>query len=699
MDIDWSDDDCDDDILELANRPPRATQLSNVPTRSDVYTQQLQLSTTANVAGPTYNSAAQLENELMAARGEAGMLRDKLLLLEKDREKERERLQKKEKDLESVHQQEINKLREELQRLEDERKFLMLEKRQLAKFQANTSPVQLAAPNQAPGDSVKKRKVDNVITREFVPLNPNRTIPDESSLFVDALVLNKLHGCSMSLLDILDHICLENTDGIGDILPLATRAPLGKPIRMMLFKMKGTMQLDMLVDSCLEKLAVLIRGITLKNDCKFAVPFLVACMYQMIQFRPSAIHINALKDTFQFISDLAITYQHLLKKPLHESPLKLDVKPNIFQYEFIDILAMLYCFDIMELCIKLLLLQSPEEQLQFFDKRIWDNVTKIIHLSLSMSYKSIFNVVYNTVEIIHGLAQVSLPQEFASSQWWDSILARLFHVWARRVNDKNIEDNDNIHLPLEYNISGMIRCLGDNANIKLLEQLVDSKGVNSIPEVVHKQFPKMSRSCKLRVEEWGLNLQLTIAAILEKVLTKHPSMLPHSSVLSHTIKLLCKEQEFMLVQCLGSDSENAGMRITLIEELVRLIYHTWTQVEEPTTLIKDLQNDLTICLWRIVFGNATGAKEVAELQESSLLIDAMHNLKVQEQIDYYEDALDAAHIPSFLSEELQRDKTVHCVAQLNAGCSYNCREQAKFVLERITSPEDADALYLSMVAE
>ncbi|AET37326.1 Lcd1p Ecym_1068 [Eremothecium cymbalariae DBVPG len=700
MNSGWSDEDSDYDILELANKPPKALQVAQcgaVATSQNASTQKRDSDKSV-----VDEEADEVEQALMKARGESGMLRDKLQLLEKEKEQEHQRLLNKEEQLRQVHLHELNKLKEELQRVEDEKKFLLLEKRQLTKFQAANLPLQQTQTNTAQAESVKKRKIENELVQEYVTLDHHRIIPDDSSLFVDTLIQHKLPGCNITVFDILDHICLEHVDSIRDVnnvLHISNGEPLGRPIQKLLFQMKGTMSLDKLVDKTLENLAILIRTIASGKDCKFAVPFLVSCMYQAIEFRPSAVHITVLKDMFQFISDLVITYQHLLKKPLHDSPLELGVKPKSFQYEFLDILAVLYCFDVMELCIKILLVRSSAHQQLFFDGTIWQNLTKVIQLSLTISYRPILNVVYNTVEIIYGLTQLELPTDLATSQWWDSVIGKLFHIWNRQVSNENVINNDNLHLLPKYNISGLIRCIGDNSNAYLLENLVDNKIVQSIPEVIYEEFPELSRQCKEQAEGCCLTMQLNVVVTFQMLLTRYSTSISHADLLSQTVKLLCREQEFMLIQCLGIESENADIRNTLINELIRLLYHMWKQLDEPAKLLKDTQDDLVVCLWRIVFGHMSNGDPTEDLQEKALLVDPFRKLKLQEQMDYYEDAFQGNHHASFISEELLKEDIIHCERQFNAGYDYNCRELAKFVLDSITSMEDADALYLSMVPE
>lgn len=72
-------DDDDDLILQLSNRPPRLIQAQ---TRSHLPTQ-------VSENQPTPSNQATLETELIKAQGETSILRDKLHFLDNERKRER----------------------------------------------------------------------------------------------------------------------------------------------------------------------------------------------------------------------------------------------------------------------------------------------------------------------------------------------------------------------------------------------------------------------------------------------------------------------------------------------------------------------------------------------------------------------------------------------------------------------------------
>ncbi|AAS54059.1 AFR687Wp [Eremothecium gossypii ATCC 10895] len=694
MSSQW-DEDSDADILELANKPPRGTQLTQIESHAETETCGNDESGTG---ARTHEDLDKLQMDLMTARGESGMLRDRLMMLQQEKDRERERLLGREQELQGRHLQELQKLQEELQRLEDEKQFLVLEKRQLVKGHIAAGLPAQDIQDDSTEVSAKRRKTEDSLVQTYVTLNHTRVVTGDSSLFLDHMVLFKLHGSDMTVLDMLDHISLESPASCS-MLVIPSGEPLGKPIHMMLLRLKSMHPLDKMIDIVLENLAMLIKKIMQGKDCRFAVPFLVAYMHQALSFRPSAVHVHALKDLFQFSSDLAIKFQPLLKSPLHASPLELGVEPNIFQYELLDTLSLFYCFDVMELCVKYLLQCSPESQKSFFDEIIWKNITKVMQLSLTISYKSILNVVFSMVEILRALSELITPEELSTVQWWDSAISKLFQLWNRQVSNANLHDNDNLHVLPKHNFPGLNRCLGDSTNVHLIEELIDTKAVQAIPEVIYRDFPPFSRECKIRIEGWGLQLHKATVNILQQLLLRYGKQLAHAELLHQTAKFLCREQELLLVVRLTADSHNSDMRITLAEELIRLLYHAWQEHEEPSKAITEVQNELIACLWRVVFGHMSNRDPQTQPELDALLLDSFHGLSLKEQHDLYDDVFDQPAAQAFLARELAAENVLRCETQFSGCHAYTCREMAKSVLESIISLEDTDSLFLAMVSE
>ena len=174
-----------------------------------------------------------------------------------------------------------------------------------------------------------------------------------------------------------------------------------------------------------------------------------------------------------------------------------------------------------------------------------------------------------------------------------------------------------------------------------------------------------------------------------------------SELLVNLTKLVAHEQECLLTVVVGQEAPNVGTRTELLELAVKLIYHIWQDCDPDMRHVKEIHSELTVCLWRIVFGGTSNQapdelESETELREHRLLLDGFTELALEDSIDYYEDAFDG-DMPLFLSRELQNDANRHCRSILSVGADRSVREMAKTVLEGITSIEEADSLYLAAV--
>ena len=122
--------DDDDLILELANKPLRFTQApqkSNTPNLNNVSNTKAQVSTIEPIQGSQalLNKPVpdELQTKLNKAQGEASMLRDKIELLNKSRDKERAAQVEHENQIKNENIQELDKLKQIIQKLEDEKKL------------------------------------------------------------------------------------------------------------------------------------------------------------------------------------------------------------------------------------------------------------------------------------------------------------------------------------------------------------------------------------------------------------------------------------------------------------------------------------------------------------------------------------------------------------------------------------------------
>lgn len=723
----FSDD--DDLLLELGTRPPKpATQFfSTAQTQLPTYTQPVSELSSIQFQG--------LQVDLTKAQGEASMLRDKINLLNQEREQEKKLLSENNTTLLISHQTELQRLKREIQYLHDENKFLSLESKRLTShgrmIQAPRSNSPSTADTTATTSSetsttiaytslptspmFKKRKMDesSPITKKlYVPLNSIRITPDEVALFFDSLMSHTISGVDLSTIEILNRI---KSDYIEIFQHKTFRVrkgeSIGKSLVQLLLKGKKNLSLDKFIDSVLEHLAALIKEITLdKKESNLAVPFLVILMHQVIIFRPSAVHKLALQDLFYFTCDLIKKYQHILKQPLHDSPLELHVEPQIFQYELIDTLVVLYSFDILETTLRILQSHSNKVIHEFFNDEVMNALEQIYKLTLTMSFKPIVNVIFNTIEILNLLSTMSLTLstdlQLIEPKWWRDCITRLYNILSKEISNQNLysTDNNSLYLSKFHDCYGLIRNLGSNQIAYFIPKLIDKDLLQSIPKVVSKddilETPSnFNANCEL--ERWFLELKDEILTLVDNLLIVYPDNgdIINSDLLVHLTKQMAKEQTLMLERYIGQISNNLDFRCHLIEHLLTIIYHIWTNHQSRLSQqpLKDIESELVISLWRVLVSQVE-KKDSSETNDSKQLTDQFNDMSFNDQVSYYDDAFE--DMPEYIEQELKKEQNGRYPKIMQIKYDDIYQEMARTILESkldiLSSMEDIDSIYLSM---
>ncbi|CAI4371570.1 CEQ_1a_G0012280.mRNA.1.CDS.1 [Saccharomyces cerevisiae] len=737
----FSSDDDDDILLELGTRPPRFTQ---IPPSSAAL--QTQIPTALEVTTTTLNNKQskndnQLVNQLNKAQGEASMLRDKINFLNIEREKEKNIQAVKVNELQVKHLQELAKLKQELQKLEDEKKFLQMEARGKSKREVITnvkppsttlstntntitpdsSSVAIEAKPQSPQS--KKRKIsDNLLKKNMVPLNPNRIIPDETSLFLESILLHQIIGADLSTIEILNRLKLDYiTEFKFKNFVIAKGAPIGKSIVSLLLRCKKTLTLDRFIDTLLEDIAVLIKEISVHpNESKLAVPFLVALMYQVVQFRPSATHNLALKDCFLFICDLIRIYHHVLKVPIHESNMNLHVEPQIFQYELIDYLIISYSFDLLEGILRVLQSHPKQTYMEFFDENILKSFEFVYKLALTISYKPMVNVIFSAVEVVNIITSIVLNMDnssdlksLISGSWWRDCITRLYALLEKEIKSGDVYnenvDTTTLHMSKYHDFFGLIRNIGDNELGGLISKLIYTDRLQSVPRVISKEDIGMDSDkfttpiIGYKMEKWLLKLKDEVLNIFENLLMIYgdDATIVNGEMLIHSSKFLSREQALMIERYVGQDSPNLDLRCHLIEHTLTIIYRLWKdhfkQLREEQ--IKQVESQLIMSLWRfLVCQTETVTANEREMRDHRHLVDSLHDLTIKDQASYYEDAFE--DLPEYIEEELKMQLNKRTGRIMQVKYDEKFQEMARTILESksfdLTTLEEADSLYISM---
>lgn len=729
--------DDDDLILGLANEPPKFTQ--NIQTNktnaaaSSTAPASHDKNTTNNDNG-TYIKT--LYDKLTIAQGEASMLRDKIDLFNKNRDKERLIQLQRENQIKQDSLIEINKLKQIIQKLEDEKNFLQIESKNWSKFNkkpihTDTFPsssfgVDLKPVKSSP--SLKKRKVgaDLLNKPSFVQLNnAARNVPsDETNQLFDTLLNHRLDQCDMTTLQILNNIKLGHIKSFDyNTFTINQNQSIGESIMNFLSTNKTNLKLDNFINIILENFANLIKEISFnENETNLSIPFLVSLMFQTIQFRPSAVHYSSLRELFLFLCDLIKKNQHVLKKPLHEPAFHLNVEPRIFQYEMIDDLIICFSFDTLEMILKILQNHNNIENfIDFLNADVLQNLEQLYKLCFSISYNPIINTIFNMVGILNILTNILISiinikdnNNIPQANWWNNCLPRLYTLLNTNIRNYNpIEDTDlNCFSKKRYfDIAGLIRNIGRNSWAKFISKLIIRGKLQYIPRVIYKDDILDSNHYEsivvdqldFKSEKWLHLLKNDILRILENLLYIYPKseIIANSDMLFELARLLSREQEELLEIYIGQDNPNMMLKIQNVEHIIRLIYQLLIYFGDNISdqNIKSIESELVTALWRIIVSQVDDhIRSHDDMKDHRHLVDKLNELTLRDDKLYYEDALES--IPGYIMEELSNDLETRSYKIMQIKYDKVYQEMARIILETklngLLTMNEIDSLYDAM---
>lgn len=729
--------DDDDLILGLANEPPKFTQ--NIQTNktnaaaSSTAPASHDKNTTNNDNG-TYIKT--LYDKLTIAQGEASMLRDKIDLFNKNREKERLIQLQKENQIKQDSLIEINKLKQIIQKLEDEKNFLQIESKNWSKFNkkpihTDTFPsssfgVDLKPVKSSP--SLKKRKVgaDLLNKPSFVQLNNTaRNVPsDETNQLFDTLLNHRLDQCDMTTLQILNNIKLGHIKSFDyNTFTISQNQSIGESIMNFLSTNKTNLKLDNFINIILENFANLIKEISFnENETNLSIPFLVSLMFQTIQFRPSAVHYSSLRELFLFLCDLIKKNQHVLKKPLHEPAFHLNVEPRIFQYEMIDDLIICFSFDTLEMILKILQNHNNIENfIDFLNADVLQNLEQLYKLCFSISYNPIINTIFNMVGILNILTNILISiinikdnNNIPQANWWNNCLPRLYTLLNTNIRNYNpIEDTDLKCFSKKryFDIAGLIRNIGRNSWAKFISKLIIRGKLQYIPRVIYKDDILNSNHYEsivvdqldFKSEKWLHLLKNDILRILENLLYIYPNseIIANSDMLFELARLLSREQEELLEIYIGQDNPNMMLKIQNVEHIIRLIYQLLIYFGDNISdqNIKSIESELVTALWRIIVSQVDDhIRSHDDMKDHRHLVDKLNELTLRDDKLYYEDALES--IPGYIMEELSNDLETRSYKIMQIKYDKVYQEMARIILETklngLLTMNEIDSLYDAM---
>ncbi|CCH43777.1 DNA damage checkpoint protein LCD1 [Wickerhamomyces ciferrii] len=713
--MDFSDDDGfsdDDEFIALTLKPPpraTATQQTPQPHLQVTSSRSNQISTNhdsqnfGNTLGNTLGNVNTQDNEIFIAKGEIAVLRAKISELERLKNLERDELLNKQQQEKSLNENKINALENAVQRLEDERKFLSVEIRNLNHIRKKKKPNESTPEPKEPEPKPKQTRQSTPQQQVPPPVPPVVQPPppkpktirlshpkqqtSENLLFIQSLQSHTLPSCPRSTLNYLSHISIpkpfENQEDLMFQIP--QDQPLETYILKYLMVLQSSHRLDNLLTQFILNLLKLIKFIHLEiQKNHVSLPFLTSLIHCCIGFRPMAITPKVRYEIFQSSLNLIQFFSYIIKKHEFIDDDLLNLKKfqiGIVQNKVLD--GLIYQFNV-EVLENLLLIENDLNSIESFWNMIQPDELEIFSNSIKLGINSgCIGVMYSYIEILIIL------NEYDNLGFLDLNLLNLL--------SKNFYDEIDGVIDLEF--IGMNRMFQDEIESwRLIDGLVLQEGVSSQQQVIYSLEDRFTFN---KLEFKFINLQLKICELFEIFLINNISkddeitIIKNSNLLKTLITSIGKQQEFIFKTPRGQITH---LRSKLISNFIKLIHFIWELSISTTNYIprltKDLTHELIITLSRIAFSSNETNNEASEFIYKFRSIDSNSTIFNQRSESR------SRELNHILTQDNNIDLIVNAEISISNGIEFAYDdiivELSRDILEKCTTMDEADNLYLSM---
>ncbi|CCE87077.1 Piso0_005614 [Millerozyma farinosa CBS 7064] len=713
------DDDDDDILLALEQVRSRQNTRDGTPSTS--------LSGTANGNKTddlqTKSRVLDVENTVYRTQGEISILRAQLDLLQRQKHDEIKQL---------VDAQEASRLRDEekmqalkftIQRLEDEKRFLNNEVRNLASFKRRRvdsgRSEDLSTTTESPVSKVSRSS--GTQSHSETSENSSRSvlaqrvikIQNDSSLFTDHIWSHCINGSRRSTLKYLSKICLDD-DIQFDGFKVNAKMPVSTAITEYLM-LKKSLRLDDLISDFCVTLCTFVE-ILVSRKSVLAVPFVISLIHGALSFRSSAVSRDLIKKLLTSLCTIVSDSVFLLDSTQDENDIVHyhDVPRQVMVLEKF---ALICALDTVE---KLMVIASQFDQ--SFIKSLWDEDYLSLNLLRSClpenteRFKNVsqINVIFNFIEILasslteSGFAYNNVKSKASN----ESIINSLLKIFL-------------IELPIkeDFMFYGLNRVVGNNFDFDKIESIIPATetilkhSMISIPGPIaddvleEKGFMRQdttggsenpsseSHLCfelsKLH-EIHLLHLRLKVTSLLESYVMTHLStkVLESKECLKSIIRTIGLEQNFIMKL---PRSDTVPMRIQIIASLVRLVSYICSESRGITGLIyPETLYEIYIVFSRIAFGS------------NSLSVEAHNFLRRIRNNGFYHPVFNAScekkareinHV-TYSDPKVLGNSLADIESDFPNGLEFSYENEtveiAREILDSCLTREEADNLYFNM---
>lgn len=603
-----SDDGFDDDdhlLMELV----RATQKPEAP---------LANTSEQRAQNPLNNGTPQtsMEQRLYRADGEIAILRAQLQSLQSQKTDELTRLQNQLESARLLGEAQANALKQSVQRLEDEKKFLGNEVRALSASKRRKIDV----PSTTKDDSATPAPpshhfVHNIDKKPdfHAPSSFSINVNDDWSQFCNHIWNSTILGSLRTDAQFLDKIWLEAPITVEERVMIPAETSLMSCVWSFILRHRDA-RLDNLVFIFCEYLVHLIQELLLRQNLALAVPFLLSLINSAINFKTGATSEKLVLLLTTKLASILDHFLHLLDWTFEADDPLLTNHGKTYQQQVLERFTVTLLFDVIENATVIATQYGAD-----FVKSLWTDLMDVaLVLKLlpenTERFKSAAqtNLLYNFVEMLSSSLiedGIAIRDEKLEKQLVTSLI-KVFLI------DVEIKEDSMFY--------GLNRPLGSNLDFAKILQMVPSDPMSVIGQPFisiacpadENKLDKFERFEMLEAHEHHLlSLRLRIASFLESLIMS-PS--------GNTMEIItCKESMKSIVRIIALEqnqiihqprSKHVHMRISIVAIFLKILYFIAGEIENVNTIIyPETLYELFVVLMRIAFGSDHLSQEATRL--------------------------------------------------------------------------------------
>lgn len=579
-----------------------------------------------NLDVPT--NPANFQLQLFSAQGEISILRAQLELLQNQRAAEIALLRAEAKNAQSSAQEHVTVLKQTVDKLEDEKKFLGNEIRSLSAVKRRKvaeNGTQIASNTDLHGRSDLANEVSNdhgsdprkSLQKPFAVAGGARIqLHDDWSQLTYHLWHYTINGSDRTSMAFLSKICTECTVEADGKLTVPANTPLLACLWDALLDVKH-LRLDLLVLHICTMLLALISELLRLHEASVpgilvSVPFLISIVHATITFKPSAVTEALAKTLVSSFSKILQKFVFVLHLNDEEGETFSTHSTVPYQRRLIENFILISALDVLENAVMVSTQFGPE-----FCRNLWNLGT----LDLALLQQ----ILPENTERFVSLVQINLVSSFVEmlsaavyEDYFCTTNERLNLLIVKSLLKVFIID---IGIKEDFMFYGLNRVLGNNLDFEKISQAVPSepekvfnKLLVSMPYPVKKR--ELSRKeefhLALNHDRHLLNLRVRIVLLLEAIVVSNKMDLLN---LKENIKLIVRiigyEQNHVIHQ---PRYELIYMRLTIIAVFVRIFYYMIEEQKNINTLIyPETLYEIFVVLLRIAFASDSLSFEAHEL--------------------------------------------------------------------------------------